>query len=144
MKRWQWYARWHGWNYHRHVHALLLGLYVFAIGVVFVGLYQKTQALSDLTNSWNFSNAADYSLAGGVEASGSSARLKAQNYTTDANTVALYHFDAASGTTVTDSSGNNNNGTASNAIYGSGNLNNALGFNGTTSGCGCLHRPRLI
>ena len=48
--------------------------------------------------------------------------------------VAAYGFDEGSGTTVTDASGNGNNGTISNATWStSGKFGHALQFNGTTA-----------
>jgi hypothetical protein len=59
-------------------------------------------------------------------------RHKAQNYTTDANTAALYHLDEASGASAADASANSNTGTVSGATFGTGNLNNGLSLNGAT------------
>jgi len=50
--------------------------------------------------------------------------------------VAAYSFDAGSGTTLADSSGNNNSGTLTNATWagaGNGKVGNALSFNGTNA-----------
>ena len=48
--------------------------------------------------------------------------------------VAAYAFDEGSGTTVTDASGNGNNGTISNATWStSGKYGDALQFNGTNA-----------
>src|ERR1700749_3398827 len=48
--------------------------------------------------------------------------------------VAAYAFDEGSGTTVTDASGNGNNGTVSNTTWStSGKYGGALSFNGTSS-----------
>ena len=48
--------------------------------------------------------------------------------------VAAYAFDEGSGTTVTDASGNGNNGTINNATWSTaGEYGNALSFNGTSS-----------
>jgi hypothetical protein len=43
-------------------------------------------AITDLFRNWNFSNPAEYELDDGLEIVGGSVRLKAQNYTSDANT----------------------------------------------------------
>ena len=51
-----------------------------------------------------------------------------------ANLVAAYSFDEGAGTTATDASGNNNTGTLVGATWtGSGKINGALSFNGTSS-----------
>jgi glucose/arabinose dehydrogenase len=51
-----------------------------------------------------------------------------------ANLAAAYSFDEGAGTTVTDASGNNNTGTLVGATWtGSGKINGALSFNGTSS-----------
>src|SRR5262249_733444 len=48
--------------------------------------------------------------------------------------VAAYAFAEASGATVTDASGNGNNGTVTNTIWsGNGRFGSALQFNGTTA-----------
>lgn len=51
----------------------------------------------------------------------------------DQNTVALWHFNEGSGTTLTDVSGNGNNGTISGATWVDGIEGKALDFNGTNS-----------
>ncbi|MBI3193607.1 MAG: VCBS repeat-containing protein, partial [Ignavibacteriae bacterium] len=59
--------------------------------------------------------------------------VDAQEYTTDANTVALWHFNETSGSTVADASGSGNNGTATGTTPGVvGVFGNARGFNGTS------------
>ena len=106
----------------------------FAIAVVglFINL-QKAGAAGDLTLNWDFSNPASFTFDDGIETSGSSARLKAQNYTPDGNTKALFHFDETSGTSASDDSGNNNTATITNGSFVTGNLNNSLSLNGDTS-----------
>ena len=57
--------------------------------------------------------------------------MKAQEYTSDANTAALYHFNETSGTSVADSSPNGNTGTTSGSpTWSAGNMNNSLTLNG--------------
>src|SRR5262249_26305479 len=124
--RLRWYRRWHNWQHHQRVHAAVLTADTLLVGAIVFGNYQKTLALSDLLDSWNFSTPSQFSVDSGVEISGNSARLKAQNYATDANTQALYHFDESSGGSASDSSGNGNNAAVSGATFGAGNLNNAL------------------
>lgn len=50
----------------------------------------------------------------------------------DANTIALYHFNEASGSSVADSSGNGNNGTAIGTTIVPGRFGNARSFNGSS------------
>jgi len=59
--------------------------------------------------------------------------ISAVEFSSDTNTVALYHFNEGSGTTLIDSSGNGNNGTINNCIWTTKNNENALWFNGTNS-----------
>ncbi|MDI6767023.1 MAG: hypothetical protein QME52_09395 [Bacteroidota bacterium] len=54
----------------------------------------------------------------------------AQEYTPDAYTVALYHFNETSGSIVYDSSGNGNNGTATGTVIVNGKFGLARRFNG--------------
>lgn len=116
-----------------------VSLFFLALGVA-AGFYLTLSGVipkilaADTTDTWDFSVSGDYtpSDAALVEVSGSTARLKVQNYTSDANTVALWHLDESSGN-ATDSSSNGNTGTVANASYSAGALNNALGFNGSTS-----------
>jgi hypothetical protein len=102
---------------------------------MFIALYlsQPVRAASDLFKSWTFTDPTQYNYSGGIETSGSTARLKAMNYTSDGDTSALYHFDEAAGPTAVDSSSNANNGTIVNGTLGSGDLNNSLHLNGKDS-----------
>jgi hypothetical protein len=60
--------------------------------------------------------------------------VNVSNSTTTSNgLVAAYGFNEGSGTTVKDSSGNNNTGTISNATWATGRYGKALSFNGTNS-----------
>ncbi|MEO5628118.1 MAG: hypothetical protein ABIQ89_04510, partial [Candidatus Saccharimonadales bacterium] len=125
------YKKWHEWRFHHHVH--YSGLTVFTILVLLLVAVNVRNALaaSDLNDSWDFTSSAPYTIDPGIETSGSVARLKAQNYTSDANTVALYHLDETSGSTAADSSANANNATSTNSpSFGTGNLNNGATFDG--------------
>lgn len=106
----------------------LAGFYLTLSGVI-----PKIFA-ADTTDTWDFSVSGDYtpSDANALEVTSSTARLKVQNYASDANTAALWHLDESSGNAA-DSSSNGNTGTVANASYSAGSLNNALGFNGSTS-----------
>ncbi len=128
----QWYRNWHGFRYRNHAHTALLSAYSVAMVFLVFSVYKGAQALSDLTNTWDFTSSAAYTLDSGIETSGSSARLKAQNYTADTNTKALYHLDEPSGTAASDASANSNNGTVAGGTFVTGNLNNALSLNGTS------------
>ncbi len=127
------YSKWHGWKHHKHVHHGVLAA-VLVAGTLNILLFRSAFALSDITQLWNFSSQSDYTLSdtNALEYSGNSVRLKAQNYTSDANTMALYHLDESNGTSASDDSSNNNTGLLANApAWGAGNLNNALTLNGT-------------
>ncbi|USN96635.1 MAG: hypothetical protein H6797_00315 [Candidatus Nomurabacteria bacterium] len=139
----RWYDAWHDKKYHSHMHTYILVLYSLVVGVAMFGAYEKAFALSDLVDSFNFSNSSDYSFDSGIELPGSDAQFKAQNYANDANTAALYHMDESTGSTLTDSSSNGNNGTVSNATFSAGNLNNALSLNGSTSSVSVPDSPSL-
>ncbi|MDB5164182.1 MAG: putative secreted protein containing fibronectin type protein [Candidatus Saccharibacteria bacterium] len=131
--KWKWYDRWHEWQYHQHVHTAIAAVYVLIVGSIIFVAYQKTFATPDLTDTWDFTASSNYTFDSGAEASGSTARLKAQNYTSDSNTKALYHFDSNSGTTATDSSVNGNNATTTGSpSWVAGQLNNAISLNGST------------
>lgn len=126
------YQKWHEWRWHRSVHYSILAVYLVVIGSM---IFASTKFVfaADATDTWNFAVPGDFSFDTGVEASGSSAKLKAQNYDDDANTSALFHLDETSGATATDSSSNNNNGTVTDENWQTGNLNNGLTLNGTSS-----------
>ncbi len=117
----------------------LFGVICIALGFAF-GAYTTLNTIipkifaSDLTQEWDFSVSGDYTLSDSsmITVAGSSAKLAVQNYTSDANTAALFHFDESSGNPA-DSSSNANAATASNATYVTGNLNNAIEFNGALS-----------
>ncbi len=133
LERYAWYALWHNKKYHKQIHAGILTAYSTFVLLLLITSFRGVMALSDLTTTWDFSTASDYSYDAGVEVTQNKARFKAQNYTTDANTKALYHFDETSGSTAADDSGNSNNATVDNSTFGSGNLNNSIQLNGTTS-----------
>jgi len=90
----------------------------FSIGFtagVFTSL-QTTAIFADTSDAghyqWTFASSEGYNLSDSnlIEVTGTSTRLKVRNYTSDANTKFLAHFDESSGTTVTDSSSNANSG----------------------------------
>ncbi|MCA9347006.1 fibronectin type III domain-containing protein [Candidatus Saccharibacteria bacterium] len=103
------------------------------LSVVAVMLLQTVSfAAPDLNDDWDLSVPGDYSYDSGIEVTSGVARLKAQNYSNDASTAALYHFDESGGSNVTDSSSNGNDGTLDGGSFVIGNLNNAVSLNGTT------------
>ncbi len=129
--RYIWYDRWHSNRHHHYVHGATLAGYI-AVLVFTTGFWQAVFA-SGSAQTWDFSTPANFSIDAALENSGTSVRHKAQNYTTDADTVALYHLDENSGTSAADSSSNGNTGSVTSGIFGVGNLNNALAFNGTNT-----------
>ena len=133
MNRWRWYSKWHGWNYHKHVHSLVLTAYVLTVGVITLAAYHRVFA-ADLVDTWNFATPANFTLDSGVETSGTSVTMKAANYVSDADTAALYHLDEPSGTTASDSSANSNTATVNGTPnWVTGNLNNGFSLNSTTN-----------
>ncbi len=118
----------------------LFGLICISLGFGF-GAYTTLNTIipkifaSDLTQEWDFSVEGDYTLSDSnlITIAGSSAKLSVQNYITDSNTKGLYHFDESSGGSASDSSGNSNNATVTGATFTTGQLNNALSFNGTSN-----------
>ncbi|MCW1907726.1 MAG: LamG domain-containing protein [Candidatus Saccharibacteria bacterium] len=132
LTKWRWYARWHSWKYHAYAHGAVLAMYVVVVLSVVIGAYRTMVLAYDLTDTWDFTTASNYTIDNGLETSGGSVRLKAQNYATDANTAALYHLDESLGTTVDDASVNANDGTTSGSpTFVTGNLNNGLDLDGT-------------
>ena len=89
---------------------------------------------SNDTYLWNFSTPGDYLVSDTnlVEVSAGSARLKIQEYLSDAQTALLLHFNESSGDPV-DSSSFTHSATSSSLLYQSGQLQNSAFFNGTTS-----------
>ncbi len=128
------YRNWHSWKHHKHVHHGVLAV-VLVAGLLNVALYRSAFAVSDITKLWDFSNQSEYTLSdpNALEYNGTSVRLKAQNYVSDANTMALYHADDASGSSLSDSSGNGNSATLTNTAWGTGKLGGALQINGSSS-----------
>ncbi|HMT55936.1 MAG TPA: hypothetical protein PKD20_03595, partial [Candidatus Saccharibacteria bacterium] len=97
-------------------------------------LQSSIQAAPDLSDDWDFSVPADYVYDSGIELNGGIAQLKALNYSDDADTAALYHFDESGGTNISDSSAQNNAGTMTGGSFVTGNLNNAIQLNGDNEG----------
>jgi hypothetical protein len=102
-----------------------LAAVVWAIGTVFA---------ADTTAAWLFTNSGDYILSDNdlIEVVNNIARLKVRNYSSDANTMLLLHFDESGGE-ATDSSSYGNLATNSAVTFAAGNLNNAGSFNGQSS-----------
>lgn len=143
MQHVRWYRKWHKWELRNKANVSILVPYLFIIAAVMLFTFKSVFA-ADLSNTWDFSTSSQFSFdSNTVETNATSARLKAQNYSNDAQTAALYHIDEASGTTITDSSANANNGTVANASFGLGNLNNAMLLNGTTSYVSVPDSPSL-
>ena len=69
----------------------------------------------------------------GNAATSASVAVTVSNVTAPVGLVAAYNFDASSGTTLTDLSGNNNNGAITAATFVAGHDGNALSFNGTNA-----------
>ncbi|HRN90779.1 MAG TPA: hypothetical protein PK543_03810, partial [Candidatus Saccharibacteria bacterium] len=132
-KKWRWYRRWHNWEYRRHAYISLL-VPMFCMLIAVVAFDMKAVFAATISSNWTFTNPADYIYDNtAIDITGANAKLKAQNYTSDADTVALYHMDEINGTTITDSSSNGNNGSlVGGATFTPGRLNNALSLDGTS------------
>ena len=126
-----WYDSWHSHRHHKKAHWGILAFYLVAV-IATLGAVRMAYA-ADFNDIWDFSSPSDYTVSDPnlVEVVGSQARLKALNYTSDAQTSALYHFDENTGTTAGDSSPHGNTasfvGTPS---WVTGNLDKALQFDG--------------
>lgn len=133
MTSWKWYSKWHNWKLHWYANVSILAVYICIVAAILLFTFKPTFA-ADLTNTWNFGTSSNYTFdTNTVETSGTTARLKAQNYATDASTAALYHLDEASGTSASDSSGNANTAALKgSASFTSGNLNNGISLSGTS------------
>ncbi len=128
-RQFDWYDRWHNHRHHHRVHYAALTAYI--IGIFFVsGLHHAIFA--DSSHTWDFTTPSNFSIDSALEVSGTSVRHKAQNYTPDAATEALYHLDEAGGGSAADSSTNSNTGAVTGGTFGLGNLNNGLTLNGTS------------
>ncbi|MCA9327565.1 hypothetical protein KDA14_03485, partial [Candidatus Saccharibacteria bacterium] len=124
--------RWDAWKFRTAARRTFSGAFMLLVLGVF---YHATLfAAPDLSDLWDLNTPADYTASSGVELTGGVARLKAQNYSSDAQTAALYHFDEAGGTNITDSSSNSNDGTLSGGSFVTGNLNNAVSLDGVSDG----------
>lgn len=116
----------------------IFGVMLFGIGVVagltiFVSEYVIPKIFaSDSTYQWTFTNSGDYTLSNSsyIETTGTSARLKLQEYQSIASTMLLLHANESSGNPV-DSSANAATVTNNSVTYTTGKLNNAAIFNGT-------------
>ena len=93
VNRWQWYDQWYQWDYHKHAHALTAAAFTLIMLSLVVSSYRTTFA-ADLTLTWDFSDSSDFTFENSaIETNVTSARLKAQNYSTDETTAALLHLD---------------------------------------------------
>lgn len=138
------YAKWHNWQHHSKIHHATLWIYILIVGVGLLMSYQRVLAVSNLIENWNFANMSNYTYdSNAIEQDGTSARLKAQNYATDANTMALYHMDETSGTNAADSSTNANEATLKASSWNTGNLNNGVSLNGNDNSLSVADSPSL-
>jgi hypothetical protein len=119
------------WRWTKPLQKATLGVYGLIITVLILTSMQATLALPDLFQTWNFATPANYNIDSGLETSGTSVTMKPQNYVTDANTAALYHFDESSGLVASDSSANGNNGTVNGGDFVAGNLFNGINLDST-------------
>jgi hypothetical protein len=103
--------------------------------------WHKATGLANWSYTWTpvtpgpvvvMSRATDDSLNMERPSPGVSVTVKYQA-TSTTGLVAAYNFDQGSGTTLTDNSGNGNNGTISGATWVNGLFGKALSFNGSTS-----------
>lgn len=131
-KKYGWYEKWHQHKHHKKVHVAVLGAYLVAI-TIFFSWFQLAKA-GDLNDSWDFSSSSGYTLSDSslVEVSNGTVRLKALNYTSDANTMGLWHFDENTGSTVADDSSSDTLTAVGSPSWAVGNLVNALTLNGST------------
>ncbi|MCA9324555.1 hypothetical protein KDA23_00595 [Candidatus Saccharibacteria bacterium] len=120
------------WKFSKTLTRLSAGM--FALVFVLMVVQSSIFAAPDLSDTWDLNTPANYTYSSGIEMTGGVARLKAQNYTDDANTSALYHFDESGGSNISDSSSNGNDGTMSGGSFVTGNLNNAASLNGVDEG----------
>ena len=130
LKRSSLFQKWDRWQYRPYVKRSTGILVIFSIISIIV--QSNLMAAPDLNDDWDFTTPADYSHSSGIQINNGVAQLKAQNYTSDANTSALYHFDESSGTTAADSSSNSNDAALHGASFTLGNLNNGVTLNGTS------------
>ena len=73
-KRFDGYRRWHEWQHHKRVHVAALATYLVLV-ISFVVINFSTTFATDISNSWNFSNGADFQFDNTkIETSGSSER----------------------------------------------------------------------
>lgn len=130
-RRFTWYDTWHNTKHHKKVHVATLVGYTIIMLLSF-SIFQLAQA-ADLFDTWDFSSGTGIDLSDSalVEVSNGKVRLKAQNYASDANTMALYHFDENTGSTVADDSTGDPLSGVGSPSWATGNLNYALSFNGT-------------
>lgn len=109
---------------------------VLLVGVGLTFLLLKVSADSPVLNTWNFSNTAEYIAgdASAVEIVSGTAQLKVLEYSTDANTVGLFHMNDSSGSAPADSStyGLESSGDAT-SWNSTGKLNGSIIFNGQNS-----------
>jgi len=138
------YHQWHLHPRREITHWGVLSVHLFLILALATNMWSVPAALAG-SQEFSFSTANDYSYDDTtLEVTGTSARLKSQQYTgSEANTSALWHFDESEGgsaeTTAEDSHPSNNNDITFSTTspcdsdggeFESGKINNALVLNG--------------
>ncbi len=129
---------------HRLGHVVMVGAQVVVICTVIIGSFASGVPVYAGTTNYDFGVSGDYTFdSATTEITSNQARLKSQQYATDANTKALWHFDESSGTTASDISGNGNVATLStsggcSSTFSTGKVNNGLNLNGSPT---CVTAP---
>ena len=141
--KYSWYDKWHQKKYKSVVHVGVLAIYIIVVGLGVFNAYKAAQAAFASPVTWDFSNANDYNVDSDVTLAPNSAKFDTMSYSTDPNTSALYHFDEINGLTASDSSTNGNDLSLTNDNFTTGNLKNALSFNGTDSSAIAPSSPSL-
>ena len=130
-QRSQTYRKIGSWRHWRVFQQASLSVYGLFIGVLLFSNLQSVLAIPDLFQTWNFLTPANYVIDEGLTVDGTDITLEPQNYETDSDTAALFHFDETSGSVASDSSANGNDGTVVNGDFTEGVLFNGIRLDST-------------
>ncbi len=94
----KWYRKWHGFKWHQHIHATVLGAYIFVIAMASFGSFfavtHPSSALASSLANWDLNTASEYTYdSSKIDFTGGVAELT--DHRVNTNTLTAIYFQSA-------------------------------------------------